>query len=171
MDAEVTEPVVVRPVEPFEAFYRREFPRMVAIGFALSGSRPAAEDLAQDAFIAAHQSWDRIGRYENPQAWVRRVMVNRSVSAYRSRLSEARAILRLGGQRQSVVEPMDPEDAAFWAAVRGLPTRQRQAVVLHYVEDLAVSEIAETLGCAVNTAKAHLHKARKNLAVKLGVTP
>ncbi|MDH3518342.1 MAG: SigE family RNA polymerase sigma factor [Acidimicrobiia bacterium] len=169
VEAEVSEPVVVRPVESFETFYRREFRRMVAIAYALSGSRLAAEDLAQEAFIAAHRSWDRIGRYERPDAWVRKVISNKAVSAYRRRTSEARALLRIAGQRQEIIRPMDAEDAQFWDTVRTLPTKQRQAVVLHYVEDLPVAEIAEILGCAVNTAKVHLFKARKNLAAKLGL--
>ncbi len=171
MEAEelIAEPVVVRPAEPFEAFYRREFRRMVALAYALSGSRLAAEDLAQEAFVAAHRVWDRVGRYERPDAWVRRVISNKSVSAYRRRVSEARALVKIAGQRQEVIRPMEPEDAEFWDAVRALPKRQRQAVVLHYVEDLPVAEIAEMLGCAVGTAKAHLFKARRNLAARLGV--
>lgn len=170
MEAEelVADPVVVRPAEPFEAFYRREFRRMVALAYAISGSRLAAEDLAQEAFVAAHRAWDRVGRYERPDAWVRKVISNKSVSAYRRRIAEARALVKIAGQRQEVMRPMEDPDTEFWDAVRALPRRQRQAVVLHYVEDLPVAEIAEVLGCAVGTAKAHLFKARKNLAAKLG---
>jgi len=58
----------------FDAFYAAEFPRMVDIAYALSGSRLAAEDLAQDAMIAAHKQWDRVGTLDRPGAWVRRVV-------------------------------------------------------------------------------------------------
>ena len=54
------DPIVGSP-EPFERFYAREFPKMVDIAYAQSGSRMAAEDLAQEAMIAAHRSWDEVG--------------------------------------------------------------------------------------------------------------
>ena len=59
-------------------------------------------------------------------------------------------------------------DVAFWAAVRALPERQRAAVTLYYVEDLAVAEIAEILGIASGTVKTSLYMARRSLAVTLG---
>lgn len=61
----------------FDAFYRSEFPRMVNIAYALSGSRLAAEDLAQDAMIAAHRQWNRVGALDKPGAWTRRVVINK----------------------------------------------------------------------------------------------
>ncbi len=53
---------VVKAAEPFEVFFRREFPKMVAVAYAVSGSRWAAEELAQEAFLRAHRSWEKIGR-------------------------------------------------------------------------------------------------------------
>ena len=70
----------LRLVEPFEHFYRAEYRAVVGLAYALSGSRLAAEDIAQDAFIAAHRAWDRVGTYDQPGAWVRRVVANLSVS-------------------------------------------------------------------------------------------
>jgi len=52
---------VIRVVEPFERFYGREFRSVVGLAYALSGSRAASEDLAQEAFIAAHRNWDKVG--------------------------------------------------------------------------------------------------------------
>ena len=57
----------------FEELYRRDFTAVVGLVYALSGSRHAAEELAQDAFLAAHRAWGRIGGYDDPGAWVRRV--------------------------------------------------------------------------------------------------
>lgn len=162
------EPVVVG-LESFEAFYRREFKSMVALALALSGSRMAAEDLAQEAMLVAHKRWAEVSRLERPDAWVKRVVSNMSVSAYRKRTSEAKAIARLAGRRQEVVPAMEPRDAEFWAAVRSLPTRQAQAIALHYLEDMAVTDIAEVLDCSPSTAKVHLFRGRKNLAAALGM--
>jgi RNA polymerase sigma factor (sigma-70 family) len=162
------EPVVLG-LESFESFYRREFRPMVALAFALSGSRLASEDLAQEAMMVAHRRWAEVARLERPDAWVRRVVSNMAVSAYRKRASEARALARLAGRRQEVLPPMEPADDEFWKAVRALPTRQAQALALHYLEDLPVAEIAEVLDCSPSTAKVHLFRGRKNLAAALGM--
>ncbi|HZD22944.1 MAG TPA: sigma factor [Acidimicrobiia bacterium] len=68
-------------MESFETFYRREYDKAVRLALVLSGSRWGAEDLAQEAFIEAHRRWEDIGRYEDPEGWVRRVISNQSVSS------------------------------------------------------------------------------------------
>jgi RNA polymerase sigma-70 factor (ECF subfamily) len=162
------EPVVIG-LPSFEGFYRREFRAMVALAYALSGSRSAAEDLAQEAMVVAHQRWDEVARLERPDAWVRRVVSNMAVSAYRKRRSELRALARLAGRRQEVLAPMEPADEEFWGAVRALPHKQAQAVALHYLDDMSVNDIAEVLDCSPSTAKVHLFRGRKNLAAALGL--
>lgn len=152
----------------FEAFYERELKSVIGLAFALSGSRAAAEDLAQDAFLAAHRAWDRIGHYDKPEAWVRRVVANMSVSRFRRKMREAKAIARMDVPN-SVLAPLPAEDEEFWKAVRALPKRQAQAIALYYLEDLAIADIAEILDCAQGTVKAHLHKGRAKLATKLGL--
>ncbi len=162
---------VIRVVEPFERFYGREFRSVVGLAYALSGSRAASEDLAQEAFIAAHRNWDKVGAYEKPEAWVRRVVSNLSVSRFRKRTTELKALTRLAGFRNetSVLPALPAEAEEFWATVRRLPKRQAQVVALHYLDDLPVTEIAEILECSPNTVKVHLHKGRKKLADRLGV--
>src|SRR5919197_5813127 len=101
-DAPMADPpdqVIHHLPEPFEQFYERQYHSLVSLGYALIGSWPAAEDLAQEAFLAAHQAWQRISRYEQPGAWVRRVAANRAVSLRRHQLAEARSLLRLAGRR------------------------------------------------------------------------
>lgn len=170
---EVTKPTsqVIRGVEPFERFYEREFRSVVGLAYALSGSRAASEDLAQEAFIAAHGNWDKIGSYEKPEAWVRRVVSNLSVSSFRRRATEMKALTRLAGFRnETTVLPTLPSEAEeFWSHVRKLPKRQAQAIALHYLEDLSVVEIAEILECSPNTVKVHLFKGRQKLADRHGV--
>lgn len=152
-----------RTVDSFEEFYRREFAGVLALAYVLSGSRSAAEELAQDAFLAAHQRWDRISEYDDPAAWVRRVCANRAVSALRRRVSEAKALARLGARRV-LPDELPPDSDAFWRAVRRLPRRQAQVVALHYLEDRPLGEVAAVLGCAEGTVKAHLYRARRTLA-------
>ncbi|MDH3729509.1 MAG: hypothetical protein OES13_00085 [Acidimicrobiia bacterium] len=57
-----------------DRFYARECRSVVGLAYVLSGSRLGAEDLAPEAFAAAYRSWDRIGDYDKPGAWVRRLL-------------------------------------------------------------------------------------------------
>lgn len=158
---------VLRAVEPFDRFYAREFPMMVSIAYALSGGRMAAEDLAQEAMIAAYRRWPEIGQLERPGGWARRVVLNLAASAYQRRKAEARALLRLAPLRGEPPAELSAEAAEFWRAVRRLPRHQAQAVALHYLEEASVAEIAEIMGCAENTVKVHLHRGRQALAQRL----
>jgi RNA polymerase sigma factor (sigma-70 family) len=160
--------VVSRP-ERFDDFYRREFRLVVGLAYVLSGSRNSAEDLAQEAFMAAHREWEKLQAYDNPGAWVRRVVANKSVSGFRRSATEMKALAKLAARRIEPLNEMEPEDTEFWGHVRDLPKRQSQAIALFYLEDRPVEEIARILGCTTSTAKVHLHKGRANLATRLGV--
>lgn len=157
----------IRATVSFETFYERELRSVIGLAYALSGSRSAAEDLAQEAFLAAHKSWGKVGRYEKPEAWVRRVVANLSVSRFRRSVREARAMARLKPQA-SYLPALPAEDEVFWKEVRALPKRQSQAIALFYLEDRSVADIAEILECAENTVKVHLFKGRARLSERLG---
>ncbi len=161
---------VVRGVESFEVFYRREYSRCVGLAYVLSGSRSGAEDLTQDAFLEAHRRWVEVGAYENPEAWVRRVISNRAVSRYRRRLAEAKALARMVRGEHSSIPELANDTEEVWDAVRGLPRRQAQAIALTYLEGLSLEEVAAVLGISVPTVGTHLQRARKALAVSLHVS-
>jgi RNA polymerase sigma-70 factor (ECF subfamily) len=158
----------IAEAEPFEVFYRREYTRMVAIARALLQSGASAEDLAQESFVVAHRHWDRISGYDDPGAWVRRVLVNRATSFHRRRGAEWRALTRLGGQAgEDTLPELSPSATEVWDEVRHLPKRQAQATVLHYVDQLSVEEIGEVMGCSAGAVKTHLHRARARLGRSL----
>ena len=157
----------VRLPGPFEQFYLQEYPRVVKLAYALSGSRTGAEDIAQEAFLRAYRDWDRVGSYEHQAAWVRRVAANLATSGMRRRLVEARALTRLAARREPALDPLPDENADFWRVVRALPHRQAQAVALYYLEDLSIQQTATVLDCAEGTVRAHLAKARRTLAGRL----
>ena len=165
------EPEAIRLPGRFEYFYLQEYPKVVALAYALSGSRTGAEDIAQEAFLRAYRDWDRVGSYEHQAAWVRRVAANLATSGLRRRLVEARALTRLARRWEPVVDPLAAHNAEFWAAVRTLPRRQAQAVALYYFQDLSVQQTATVLGCTEGTVKAHLAKARRALARQLQPEP
>ncbi len=159
---------VVRALEPFDAFYRRERRSMVALAHAASGSRLAAEDLTQDAFVAAYREWERVGRLDNPATWVRRVVINQSVSGVRRRVSETRALMRMAVRADRHVLPAAGHDLELvLAVVRRLPKRQRQVIALRYVGGFSMADIAEVLECSKESVNTHLRRARVTVARRL----
>ena len=154
-------------VESFDGFYAREYSSLVAMAFALTGSRAHAEDVAQEAMLTAYLRWDDVCRLDMPVAWVRRVCANTATSLVRRRIVEARAVLRLRARPVAIAE-LDETDSAFWAEVRRLPRRQAQCVALRYVYGRSVAEIAGILGCTDGTVKSQLWHARARLAERLG---
>ena len=146
----------------FEDFFRAEYPRLVPMLRALTGDRQRAEDIAQEALWKAHRDWERISRYDRPGGWVRRVALNVSANVGRRQRREATALSRIGVDIGSAEEP--PHDEHLWRLVRALPEQQRWAVVLHYVEDRSVAEIAEIMTCSEGTVKTHLSRGRASLA-------
>lgn len=151
----------------FDDFFRREQPRLVAIAIGLTGVPEVARDLAQDALVQAYRDWDRVRTLERPGAWARRVTINASMSWHRGQRREGVARARLG--RDVPVELPQSEGDRFWSAVRALPDRQRAVVALHYLDDMAVADVAAVLDVAPGTVKSTLFAARAALAAALGV--
>ncbi len=153
------------PEPSFEEFFLDEFPRLVSMLSAWCGDRHQAEDLAQDALFVARQRWPEVGGLESPGGWVRRVALNRSSNELRRRRRERVALGRLRSRPPTTAEALPDDD--LWAEVRRLPAKQRDAVILRYVGDLPLRDIAEVLGCREGTVKTHLQRARRTLAAML----
>ena len=154
--------------ELFDGFYTREYPGLVALAHVLTGSRAAAEDVAQEAMLAAYRRWDEVGELEFPAAWVRQACAHLATSFTRRRLVEARALLRLRGRRSEVAE-MDEGAVLFWSEVRRLPRRQAQCLALFYVYGCSVAETAQVLDCSESSVKTHLTRARATVAPRLDI--
>jgi RNA polymerase sigma-70 factor (ECF subfamily) len=163
-----SEPQQPYTAEGFDGFYRREYPAVVALAYALCGRPGVAEELAQDAFLTAHRKWEEVARYERPSAFVRRVVINAAVSHHRRLAAEARAVGRLIAGARPAPAVLEGGTAACWRLVRDLPPRQAQAIALFYLEDRSTDEIAEVMDCAEATVRVHLHRARTTLAQRLG---
>ena len=156
--------VMVSGDDDFEALFREEMPSVVATVWRITDDRAGAEEIAQDAFAKALVRWRRVGRYDRPGAWVRRVAIRDAVrAAERARRSQALLV-----EPSWVAPPMAASDPELLDAVRALPGQQRAAVVLFYLEDRPAAEVAEFLSCSQATVRSHLRRARHALADRLG---
>jgi RNA polymerase sigma-70 factor (ECF subfamily) len=145
----------------FDDFYRRELSGLLTLARALAGAA-AADDIAQEAMLAAYRRWDEVQRLDDPGRWVRRTCSNLAVSAFRRRMVELRGLARLAGRRR--VPPVEEASEEFWRAVRSLPRRQAQCAALRYVYSMGGPDIARTLGISEGAVKVHLSRARRSLA-------
>jgi RNA polymerase sigma factor (sigma-70 family) len=163
--AEVCDPYVAS----FDDIYQKEYPGLVRLAFVLTGRLDIAEELVQDAFEAAHRKWHRLSEYDRPGAWVQRVVLQRCIGRHRRLAVETRALVRLSGEHQRSAEIVIA-DQDLLAAIRSLPARQAQVIALVLLEDRAVDDVADLLGCSAATTRTHLRRGRLALATKLGVT-
>ena len=153
--------------EDFDELYRAQYGNVVAMAYALTGDLAEAQDLAQEGFCRAWQRWRRVAGYDQPLAWIRRVVANLATSRWR-RLAAAR---RFRPEPAGPAPELGPDHVALVAALRRLPDPQRRAVVLHYLGDLPVATIAQELGVADGTVKSWLHRGRAALAAQLTEDP
>ena len=153
----------------FEALYRAEVHGLTRVGTALTGSPETAAELVHEAFVRALRNWPKVRRLDRPGAWVRRVLINLAIDTGRRRQRERRAVERLGRDDAAASSPGEPVVERYWDEVRRLPERQQLAVVLRYVDDRSVAEIAEVMGVTEGTVKTSLFTARRTLAAAFAV--
>jgi RNA polymerase sigma-70 factor (sigma-E family) len=148
--------------EGFAAFYAGSYRRLLGQLFAVTGDLAEAENLLQEAYARAFVRWSRVGGYDRPEAWVRRVAVNLAAMSDRSLRRRARALLRLGPP--PAVPDLSPEVLDLHRALRALPLGQRQVIVLHHLVGLPVDEVARELRLAPGTVKSRLARGRAAMA-------
>jgi len=149
----------------FGEFAHARWPGLVRLGYALSGDRHLAEDLAQTALASAYASWARVRRADDPDAYLRRIIVNAHRSAFRKRRVSERLT---GAQQEAAAAAPDlagqrDDRAAVVAALAALPSRQREVVVLRFWLDLTESQVAAVLGCSIGNVKSQSWRALTKL--------
>ncbi|MGW1952105.1 SigE family RNA polymerase sigma factor [Streptomyces sp. NPDC001920] len=147
----------------FQSFVIGRWPRLMRTAFLLTGEQHAAEDLVQTTLEQVYVAWRRVGSADDPEAYVRRVMINAHARRHRRRLREFLAPKDDCGLVREVAEAGDriaqAEDrSTLLTALAQLPVRQREAVVLRYWEDLTETQTAEAMGCSVGAVKSNASK-------------
>jgi len=147
----------------FSDFAYSRWPGLVRLGYGLTGDRGLAEDLAQTALANAYASWSRVSRADDPDAYLRRILLN----SYRSGFRKRRIAEDLTATPPETVteDPLGPhgDRAAVIAAVAALPPKQRAVVVLRFWLDLTDAQAAAALGCSVGTVKSQASRALAKL--------
>ena len=150
----------------FEAFYAATYRRVVGQVFALLGDLQEAEDVTQDAFAKASFHWKRIAAYDLPEAWVRRVAFNEAHNSARRARRWLVALARHGPPGHAPA--VSPDRIDLHRALRRLAPPHREVLVLHYVAELSVDEVARQLRLPAGTVKSRLSRARNALAEQVG---
>lgn len=152
--------------ESFAWFFTAEYPHVVRLLGVVVRDRGTAEELAQEAFLRLHRHWPKVRRFDNPEAWVRRVALNRAFSWRRREARRPGLELAAAGPPATVADRTD-EQLDVLRAVRSLPPRDRALVALYHLEDRPLDEVASVLGITPGAAKVALHRARRRLAADL----
>ena len=158
--------------EAFDAFARGRMRELLRFAHLLTGDPHRAADLVQDALERTLISWHRVERKDDPEAYVRRAIVNRHISVWRRTRRERLVAETPEG---SYDEPRGRDDE-LWAALAGLPPRQRAVLVLRFYEDARPKAVqgesleadtAAALGCTVGTVKSQTWKALARLRTQV----
>jgi RNA polymerase sigma-70 factor (sigma-E family) len=150
--------------ESFAEYVRARHAELLRFAHVLTGDRHLAEDLVQDALERAGLAWRRIRAQDEPEGYVRRIIVNR----YLSRLRSLRRELLVADLPERGRVDSEPADDALWRALADLPRRQRTTLVARYYLDLSEAQTAELLGCAPGTVKSQTSRALARLREVLG---
>jgi len=157
------------PDEVVTVMYQAHYAMLVRLAALLVGDFATAEDVVQDSFIAMHRTWWRLRDTSKALSYLRSAVINRSRSALRHRVVADRHLPLLAPQLPSAEDSAlaRMERSSVPAAVRALPIRQREVVVLRYYADLSETQIAAAMGISKGAVKTHAARARHSLRALL----
>jgi len=152
------------------ALFRSQYARLVGLARLLLDDRAQAEEVVQEAFARTYASWGRIRDRDDALPYVRQAVVNLARGGLRRRRTAR------GARLAPAPDAVSAETAAATRerkreiadAVRVLPRRQRECVVLRYYLDCSIAEAAAALKISTGSVKQHLHRAHAALALDLG---
>lgn len=158
--ARVPDDVAVDRPDDFGEWVASRSASLQRFAYLVTGSSADAPDLVQEALLGALPRWESLARRGTAEAYVRRSIVNASVSRWRS----TRRLVSVADH--SGLEPLVGDHAeattdsdAAWRLCLELPPNQRAAVVLRFYEDLSYAQIGLILDCTESTARSHVHRA------------
>ena len=160
--------------ELVEILFRRHYAELLRLAVVMLGSREAAEDAVQDAFVSLQRNWRSLRDPDASEAYLRSAVLNRCRSSVR-RLVTQRAPRPLMLVREQQESPEDTtvgrEDVgSLVAAMRTLARRQREVLACRYVLEMSVAETAQLLEMSTGSVKAHTHRGLQVLQQRIEVS-
>jgi RNA polymerase sigma-70 factor (ECF subfamily) len=147
-----------------EALFRLHWPKAYRAAYLVVHDAAAAEDIAQEAFLAAIRNLDRFDRSRPFGPWLHRIVVNRAIDWSRARQLRAEAEL---GETLAAPEPAAPLDSSLLAALGELPADHRAVIVLRHLLEYTPGEIAKLLGVPRGTVNSRLRRGLDSLKEKV----
>jgi RNA polymerase sigma-70 factor (ECF subfamily) len=144
--------------EAFGELFRRHWPRAHRAAYLVVHDGAAAEDIAQEAFVAAARALDRFDRRRPFGPWLHRIVVNRAIDWARAREVRREVADDEGPAQPDVVDTAVAPGDEVLSALAGLPPEQRAVIVLRHLLDLTPGEIAQTLGLPRGTVNSRLRR-------------
>jgi RNA polymerase sigma factor (sigma-70 family) len=161
-------------LELIDILFRRHYAALLRLGVVILGSREAAEDAVQDAFVALHRHRSTLRDPEAAEAYLRSAVLNRCRSWVRRQVTQRAVrpliLVREHDEGPEVATVAREEVGSLVAAMRTLATRQREVLACRYVLELSVAETAQLLGISEGSVKAHAHRGLQNLQQRIEVT-
>jgi RNA polymerase sigma-70 factor (sigma-E family) len=155
--------------ERFAVFVRGHGDRRLRLAVLLTGDWHAAEDLVQASLVKLYRAWPRLETDADPDAYLRRIVVNTHRSWRRARWRREKPVAALpDGARAEGMADTHATGMLLRQALARLPVQQRAVLVLRYFEDLPEAEIASLLGCSPGSVKTHAHRGLRTLRELLG---
>ena len=163
-------PVGVDAESMLEGLHRAHYRDLVRLAGLLLHDRGASEEVVQDAFVQLQLRWRRLRDPEKAAAWLRSAVLNGARSRIRHLDVRRRHQPAPRGTAESAEDATLAGDARarMVDALRTLPTRQREAVVLRYYLELSEAEMAAAMGISAGSVKTHLHRGLQALHTQLG---
>ena len=154
--------------ERFAVYVRDRGAHHLRAAALLTGDWHAAEDLMQASLVKLHRAWPRLRLDSDPDAYLRRIMVNMHRSWGRARWRRETPVGELPETMIADFADGQALGARVRQALQVLPQRQRAVLVLRYYADLPEAEVADLLGCSCGTVKTHAHRGLRALREILG---
>jgi RNA polymerase sigma-70 factor (sigma-E family) len=153
----------------FEELAARWSPDALRLAAVLTGDRASAEDVVQDVLIRVYRRWETIGCLDQPELYIRKMIVHEFISARRRlwRLIPSGTGSEVDRRRSADHAAHHAERDALLGELARLPRRQQAVLVLRYYEDLPDATIADMLGCAPGTVRSCVSRALATLRIQM----
>jgi RNA polymerase sigma-70 factor (sigma-E family) len=168
------DPAADQAADRVTALYRANAVGLVRLAHVLIGDPGVAEDIVQDAFYGLYRRWEHLNDQEKALPYVRSAVLNSCRTLLRRRRPEVTTALVPDARQPLSAEAMvlsEEQRRAVMAAVRRLPARQREALVLRFYLDLSEAQIAAQMGIGPSTVRSATHRALTALGRMLKETP